>query len=69
MLFLDVHLGNENSFQLGEDLKKRGVPFFFITGYGAAMAFPQALEDITVLTKPVDTELLEKEIRNLGFEA
>lgn len=69
MLFLDVHLGNENSFQLGEDLKKRGVPFFFITGNGAAIALPHTLLDITVLTKPVDTEILEKEIKNLGFES
>lgn len=68
MLFLDVHLGNENSFQLGEDLKKRGVPFFFITGYGAAIALPTALTNVTVLTKPVDTEVLSQEIRNLGFE-
>lgn len=69
MVFLDVHLGNENSFQLGEELNKRGVPFCFITGYGAAIALPEALVDITVLTKPVDTAILAQEISFLGFGA
>lgn len=32
---LDVSLGKEESFPIADELRKRGVPFAFATGYGA----------------------------------
>lgn len=68
MMFLDVHLGHENTFQLGLEIQKKGIPFVFITGYGAAIELPQELGHVPILTKPVDTELLKTTIQSFGFE-
>ncbi|MBJ2128571.1 GAF domain-containing protein [Alteromonas sp. IB21] len=68
MMFLDVHLGHENTFQLGVEIAKLSIPFIFITGYGAAIELPDELKDVTVLTKPVDTGLLRQSIEALGFK-
>jgi light-regulated signal transduction histidine kinase (bacteriophytochrome) len=67
IVFLDVHLGQENSFNLGEELKKQSIPFLFITGYGAGIALPEPIKDVDVLTKPVDSQVLQKAImKNIG---
>jgi light-regulated signal transduction histidine kinase (bacteriophytochrome) len=68
MMFLDVHLGSENTFQLGIEVKKRGIPFVFITGYGASIDLPSELADATVLTKPVDPYLLSETVSSFGFK-
>ncbi|CAB9494630.1 HWE histidine kinase domain-containing protein [Alteromonas macleodii] len=68
MMFLDVHLGNENTFQLGIEIQKLSIPFLFITGYGAAIELPEELSDVDILTKPVDTTLLKRSIEAFGFK-
>jgi len=68
VVFLDVHLGNENTIPLGLDLKKMGIPFIFITGYGASLELPDELIGTTILTKPVDATLLNEAIISMGFE-
>jgi light-regulated signal transduction histidine kinase (bacteriophytochrome) len=68
VVFLDVHLGNENTIPLGVDLKKMGIPFIFITGYGASLELPDELIGTTILTKPVDAPLLNEAIISMGFE-
>ena len=68
MMFLDVHLGNENTFQLGIEIQKLSIPFLFITGYGAAIELPDELYDVDILTKPVDTTLLKRSIEAFGFK-
>ncbi|WP_334022311.1 HWE histidine kinase domain-containing protein [Alteromonas sp. S015] len=68
MMFLDVHLGNENTFQLGIEIQKIAIPFLFITGYGAAIELPDELSHIDILTKPVDTTLLKRSIEAFGFK-
>ena len=68
MMFLDVHLGNENTFQLGIEIQKLSIPFLFITGYGAAIELPDELSEVDILTKPVDTTLLKRSIEALGFK-
>jgi CheY-like chemotaxis protein len=53
---LDVSLGKEESFPIADELKKRGVPFVFATGYGIdglASRFAEA----PVLAKPFEYEL------------
>lgn len=61
-------MGHENTFQLGGEIAKLSIPFIFITGYGAAIVLPDELKDVTVLTKPVDTDLLKQSIQAFGFE-
>ncbi|WP_159578259.1 HWE histidine kinase domain-containing protein [Alteromonas sp. KUL106] len=68
MMFLDVHLGHENTFQLGLEIAKLSIPFVFITGYGAAIELPDELNQVTVLTKPVDVTLLKQSIEAFGFK-
>ncbi|MFZ8200553.1 HWE histidine kinase domain-containing protein [Alteromonas portus] len=68
MMFLDVHLGNENTFQLGIEIQKLSIPFLFITGYGAAIELPDELSGVDILTKPVDTTLLKRSIEAFGFK-
>lgn len=68
MMFLDVHLGNENTFQLGIEIQKLSIPFIFITGYGATIELPNELSNVDVLTKPVDTTLLKRSIEAFGFK-
>ena len=68
MMFLDVHLGNENTFQLGIEIQKLSIPFLFITGYGAAIELPSELLHVDILTKPVDTKLLKRSIEAFGFK-
>lgn len=68
MMFLDVHLGNENTFQLGIEIQKLSIPFLFITGYGAAIELPDELSEVDILTKPVDTTLLKRSIEAFGFK-
>jgi hypothetical protein len=68
MMFLDVHLGNENTFQLGIEIQKHSIPFLFITGYGAAIELPDELTGVDILTKPVDTTLLKRSIEAFGFK-
>ncbi|WDT85448.1 HWE histidine kinase domain-containing protein [Alteromonas sp. 009811495] len=68
VVFLDVHLGSENTFPLGIELKERGIPFVFITGYGSSLELPEVLAGTTILTKPVDPLLLSETINAMGFE-
>lgn len=68
IMFLDVHLRNENTFQLGIEIQKLSIPFLFITGYGAAIELPHELTDVDILTKPVDTKLLKRSIEAFGFK-
>jgi CheY-like chemotaxis protein len=67
MMFLDVHLGNENTFQLAIELKALNIPFVFITGYGASIDLPESLEGEVILTKPVDPKLLMKAINSFDL--
>ncbi|MEI9964110.1 MAG: response regulator [Caulobacteraceae bacterium] len=48
---LDINLAGEQSFPVAEALARRGVPFLFATGYGAA-GVPEALSGAPVLAKP-----------------
>lgn len=63
---LDVNLGDgETSFDTAETLRLRGVPFAFVTGYGAE-GVRADLRDAPILSKPIDPRLLAKVIARLG---
>jgi CheY-like chemotaxis protein len=55
---LDVGLIREKSFAIAEKLAALGVPFVFVTGYGAEVRLPPAFADRPRLPKPCSTEEL-----------
>lgn len=52
---LDINLKGELIFPLADDLRRRGIPFLFTTGYDAAI-IPAAYRDVDRWEKPVDAE-------------
>jgi CheY-like chemotaxis protein len=52
---LDVNLGGRNSYLVAETLKRRGVPFAFVTGNGSIDA-AAGFSDPILLSKPFDFE-------------
>jgi len=54
---LDVNIGGENSFPVALILEARGIPFLFLTGYGAAI-LPPAHSRWEVYEKPYRPERL-----------
>ena len=54
---LDVNLGRGASFDLADQLRARGVPFLFFTGYDREV-IPSRFADVPRLEKPVDTSRL-----------
>ncbi|MDI3560622.1 response regulator [Bradyrhizobium sp. Arg816] len=62
---LDVNLDGHMSFAVADALIERGVPFVFVTGYGAAGVDPKYRHQGIVLQKPFDLADLEKAIERL----
>jgi DNA-binding response OmpR family regulator len=54
---LDINLRGRMSFQIATELRARGIPAIFATGYDASMV-PAELADVTRLEKPVDLAAL-----------
>jgi DNA-binding response OmpR family regulator len=48
---LDVHLGDENSFEIAQELMQRRIGFAFLSGY-SAKDIPAGFEDIPLIRKP-----------------
>jgi FixJ family two-component response regulator len=61
---LDIDLGTENAYPIGDALAARGVPFLFLTGYGAA-GVENRHQGVPVLTKPVDAGMLARTIEKI----
>jgi CheY-like chemotaxis protein len=55
---LDVSLIREKSFAVAERLQALGIPFAFVTGYGADTALPPAFAARPRLAKPYSTDAL-----------
>ena len=54
---LDVNLGQGASFDLADELRTKGVPFLFFTGYDREV-IPIRFADVPRLEKPVDASRL-----------
>lgn len=54
---LDINLGGERAYPIANDLRRRKIPFVFLTGYDRT---PVAVhfEDVPVFEKPADPEAL-----------
>lgn len=53
---LDVNIGGEMVFPVAEQLRRRGVPFVFATGYGDLPR--KGFESVEVIAKPIHVEAL-----------
>jgi DNA-binding response OmpR family regulator len=58
---LDLNLAGQSSLPLAEELRRRGVPLVFSTGYGSAMV-AETFPDAAVLQKPFSMADLESTI-------
>jgi CheY-like chemotaxis protein len=56
---LDIGLVQEKSFAVAERLEALGIPFAFVTGYGADAAIPAAFVQKLRLPKPCTSNALE----------
>ncbi len=52
LAILDINLGPVNSFAVAEELRKRGTPFLFATGYGEGAELPEAFSGVPIVRKP-----------------
>ena len=62
---LDINLGGEKSFPIAEALDARGIPYIFMTGYGAS-GLPEHLRDRHVLQKPYGADALKDALARAG---
>ncbi|MFZ1966161.1 MAG: response regulator [Bradyrhizobium sp.] len=60
---LDIGLVKEKSFAIAERLEALGIPFAFISGYGADAALPAAFAQKPRLPKPCTSNALEALLR------
>jgi PAS domain S-box-containing protein len=65
---LDVNLGGEMIYPLADVLARRGVPFIFVTGYGAE-SIDTRFTHIPVIQKPVERHVLQRIFSPRGPEA
>jgi CheY-like chemotaxis protein len=57
---LDVNIGGEMVFPVAEELRQRGVPFVFATGYGDLPR--KGFESVEVLAKPINVGALRRAV-------
>ncbi|WP_018147616.1 HWE histidine kinase domain-containing protein [Henriciella marina] len=60
---LDVNLGSETSEPIAAELRDRGVPFVFATGYGDSSALSSKFLNVPILKKPYDENGLNDAIK------
>ncbi len=65
---LDVNLGRGQVYPVAELLAKRGIPFIFASGYGAA-DIPEAFAGSTVVAKPYRMSDLEEALTSVLAKA
>jgi CheY-like chemotaxis protein len=61
---LDIGLVQEKSFAVAERLEALGIPFAFVTGYGADSALPAAFAQRPRLPKPCTSDALEAVLKD-----
>ena len=66
---LDISLMREKSFAVAERLEGLGIPFAFISGYGADAGLPAALAKKPRLPKPCSEEAMQAMLRNAFIRA
>jgi light-regulated signal transduction histidine kinase (bacteriophytochrome)/CheY-like chemotaxis protein len=62
---LDINLGVETSFPVALELRDRGVPFIFASGYGEDGSMPEEVSNVLVVSKPYDKDIVAEAINSL----
>lgn len=62
---LDVNLSRGTTLGLAEELRARGIPFAFATGYDSSAAFLKKFPDIAVIPKPFDPNEMLAVVREM----
>ncbi len=62
---LDINLGPETSLPLADELKRLGVPYLFMTGYGDRLDLGDRHRAVPRITKPIDRERLVEAVERL----
>jgi CheY-like chemotaxis protein len=52
LAILDINLGPTTSFEVAEELRKRGTPFLFATGYGEGAELSENFAGVPIVRKP-----------------
>ncbi len=65
---LDVNLDGEMVYPVAEAILARGVPFVFVTGYGAE-GIDRRFAQIPVLQKPIERQMLQSAFVNSARRA
>lgn len=60
---LDINLRGEHSGPVAEELEAKGLPFFFLTGYGSPALLPERLRGRQKLFKPVKASELRAAVQ------
>jgi len=60
---LDINLRGEHSGPVAEELEAKGLPFFFLTGYGSPALLPERLQGQQKLFKPVKASELRAAVQ------
>ena len=66
---LDFNLGPETSEAVANDLRARGIPFVFATGYGDTVMIPAKFAKTPIVRKPVSATSLAAKIQQARFSA
>jgi DNA-binding response OmpR family regulator len=67
-VLIDINLGHGLSFDFARELKAKGIPFVFLTGYDAAM-LPDDLAGSGYLTKPADAARIKAALASAARDA
>lgn len=62
---LDINLGDSTSEAIAMELRNRGAPFLFATGYGDKGAIPADFADVPIVRKPYDRDEIIGQIGQL----
>jgi CRP-like cAMP-binding protein len=63
---IDINLHGSLSFSICDELQRRKVPFFFITGHSARAAIPPEFRTAPLLTKPIDAREFKSALAAFG---
>lgn len=64
LALLDINMNGHMAYPLADELLARGLPFIFLSGYGA-QDLPERFRNCARITKPHDTATLRREIAHL----
>ena len=59
---LDLNLAGEDTVPVAEELRRRGIPFVVVSGYGASRMREGALRDAPFVSKPYDRDDLARSL-------